>query len=211
MLQPDTPWAPGAAGWSRAPVPMWGNNPNLRGPAMLATHGLGQEPSTGAKAGIGLVGLLLAAGTIGLVVWSVKEVGTLPKERRSYARNAPPKDTKAKRRAYLYDLASLDPGQAAMVLDGWERAGRVSRTEYRGLRAMLASRRSYARNAGTYKIVRFFQRDRRPRVIRRGLTLEEAQAHCRDPETSSSKATSAKAQRYTKLWGPWFDGYDEEK
>ena len=152
MLQPDTPWAPGAAGWSRAPVPMWGNNPNLRGPAMLATHGLGQEPSTGAKAGIGLVGLLLAASAIGLVVWSVKEVGTSPKERRSYARNA-----------------------------------------------------------GTYKIVRFFQRDRRPRVIRRGLTLEEAQAHCRDPETSSSKATSAKAQRYTKLWGPWFDGYDEEK
>jgi hypothetical protein len=38
-----------------------------------------------------------------------------------------------------------------------------------------------------YRIVRrYFHSDRcRPRVIRRGLTLEEAQAHCRDIETSS--------------------------
>jgi hypothetical protein len=58
----------------------------------------------------------------------------------------------------------------------------------------------------TYKIIRFFQTGTPPRVIKRGLTLEEAQAHCRNPETSSSTATSASA----KHCGPWFDGYDSE-
>lgn len=62
-----------------------------------------------------------------------------------------------------------------------------------------------------YKIVRSYQRDYPSRVIKRGLTLEEAQAHCRDPETSSSTATSYAAKRRTARMGPWFDGYDEEK
>lgn len=62
-----------------------------------------------------------------------------------------------------------------------------------------------------YKIVRHYQRDHlKNRVIKRGLTLEEAQAHCRDPETSSRTATSQAAFRRTVQWGPWFDGYDEE-
>jgi len=47
------------------------------------------------------------------------------------------------------------------------------------------------------------------RTIRRGLTLEEAQAHCKDPETSSSTATSAAAKRRLRDLGPWFDGYEE--
>lgn len=62
-----------------------------------------------------------------------------------------------------------------------------------------------------YYIVRFFQGDRRPRRIKSGLTLTEAQAHCHDPETSSSTATSAAAIRYTARNGAWFDGYDEER
>ncbi len=63
-----------------------------------------------------------------------------------------------------------------------------------------------------YKIVRFFFRaDKRKRTIARGLTLEEAKAHCKNPETSSSKATSAKAKRYTAANGPWFDGYEQER
>lgn len=63
----------------------------------------------------------------------------------------------------------------------------------------------------TYKIIRFYQRDDQPkRVIKRGLTLEEAQAHCRDPETSSSTCTSSEGRRRTEERGPWFDGYDEE-
>jgi hypothetical protein len=62
----------------------------------------------------------------------------------------------------------------------------------------------------SYKIVRFYRDDdSRRRVIKRGLTLEEAQAHCQDPETSSSTATSYPARRRTECFGPWFDGYEE--
>ena len=60
-----------------------------------------------------------------------------------------------------------------------------------------------------YKIVRGFLHDRKTRVIKKGLTLKEAQAHCSDPETSSRTAKSAKARRYTEIHGPWFDGYEE--
>ena len=59
-----------------------------------------------------------------------------------------------------------------------------------------------------YKIVRTFFKGG-TRTIKTCLTLEEAQTHCKNPETSSSKATSAKAKRYTAQHGPWFDGYTE--
>jgi hypothetical protein len=63
----------------------------------------------------------------------------------------------------------------------------------------------------TYKIIRFYQRDNVPnRVIKTGLTLEEAQAHCSDPETSSSTAKRTAGNQRTKTRGPWFDGYNEE-
>ena len=61
--------------------------------------------------------------------------------------------------------------------------------------------------ADTYKIVRMYARRRR-RTIERGLTLEEAQAHCRDPQTSSKTATGKAS--YTKRVGQWFDGYERE-
>ena len=64
----------------------------------------------------------------------------------------------------------------------------------------------------TYRIIRQFQdQDIRNRVIDRGLTLEEAQEHCRDPETSSSTATSLRARSRTEQLGPWFDSYEEER
>lgn len=65
------------------------------------------------------------------------------------------------------------------------------------------------RATGLYKIIRFFK-DGGNRVVDRGLTLEEAQAHCRDIQSSSSTATSATAKRRTRLHGQWFDGYDDE-
>ena len=62
----------------------------------------------------------------------------------------------------------------------------------------------------SYKIVRMYFNGR-PRTIKRGLTLEEAQKHCSDPETSSSTCTLAKNVRRTKTHGPWFDGYEEAR
>lgn len=63
-----------------------------------------------------------------------------------------------------------------------------------------------------YKIVRMYRDDQfKNRTIARGLTLEQAQAHCRDPETSSRTATSAAARRRTRERGPWFDGYERDK
>jgi hypothetical protein len=50
----------------------------------------------------------------------------------------------------------------------------------------------------TYKIVRFYapHLHRESKVIKTGLTLEEAQEHCNDPDT--------------KKEGEWFDGYTAE-
>jgi hypothetical protein len=62
----------------------------------------------------------------------------------------------------------------------------------------------------TYKIVRHFENSGRDITIRRGLTLEQAQAHCQDPETSSSTCTSTAAKRRTREHGRWFDGYTAE-
>ncbi len=56
----------------------------------------------------------------------------------------------------------------------------------------------------TYCIVRkFFKAE--SRTIKEGLTLEEAQKHCEDPETSSSTCTHDPEPN-----GPWFDCYYEE-
>lgn len=62
----------------------------------------------------------------------------------------------------------------------------------------------------SYKVVRMYQDSNIPRrTIERGLTLEEAQAHCKDPETSSSTATGKTARARTRRLGAWFDGYEE--
>ena len=61
-----------------------------------------------------------------------------------------------------------------------------------------------------YKIVRhYFRSEFGKRVIKSGLTLEEAQRHCSDPETSSRTCTKAAGRRRTRERGPWFDGYTE--
>ena len=62
----------------------------------------------------------------------------------------------------------------------------------------------------TYKIVRYFRDSNREYTVRRGLSLEEAQAHCRDKETSSSTCTNATGKSRTRKLGPWFDGYNLE-
>lgn len=61
----------------------------------------------------------------------------------------------------------------------------------------------------TYRVVRFyFNRPGYRRTIVPRCTLAAAQAHCSDPETSSSTATSPAARARTRRMGPWFDGYE---
>lgn len=62
----------------------------------------------------------------------------------------------------------------------------------------------------TYKIVRMYFKGKR-KTVATGLSLEAAQAHCRNPETSSRTATGSKAQARTRKHGPWFDGYEQER
>jgi len=58
-----------------------------------------------------------------------------------------------------------------------------------------------------YKIIRMYFEGGH-RVIRRGVTLEEAHKHCRNPETSSSTCTSSSGKARTRRLGAWFDCYD---
>jgi hypothetical protein len=62
----------------------------------------------------------------------------------------------------------------------------------------------------TYKVIRFFRDSGRKFTIKTGLTQALAQAHCNDPETSSSTCTNAAGKRRTRRSGPWFDGWTEE-
>lgn len=59
-----------------------------------------------------------------------------------------------------------------------------------------------------YKIVRWFWRGE-SKTIKTGLTLEEAQKHCKNPETSSRTCTNSEGKRLTEENGPWFDAYEE--
>lgn len=62
-----------------------------------------------------------------------------------------------------------------------------------------------------YRIVRMFQGDKpiQRRGLPSGLTLEAAQAHCTDINTSSSTCWTTSALKRTKRYGPWFDGYEQ--
>jgi hypothetical protein len=52
-------------------------------------------------------------------------------------------------------------------------------------------------NMDKYKIIRMFADETKStRTIKKGLTLEEAQAHCQDPTTSEA--------------GVWFDAYTDQ-
>ena len=61
----------------------------------------------------------------------------------------------------------------------------------------------------SYSIVRHYM-NHENEVILTDLTLEEAQEHCRDDETSSSTCESDEGCERTAQFGQWFDGYSEE-
>ena len=58
-----------------------------------------------------------------------------------------------------------------------------------------------------YRIVRFFHGHPK-QTVRAKCTLEEAQRHCNDPESSSRTCTAATGKRLTREHGMWFDGYE---
>ncbi len=65
----------------------------------------------------------------------------------------------------------------------------------------------------TYKIVRrYFLHDECDdrKTIETGLSLEEAQEHCSDPESSSRTCVQQEGLERTSKHGPWFDSYTEE-
>lgn len=61
----------------------------------------------------------------------------------------------------------------------------------------------------SYKIMRLYFHGS-PRTIKKNLTLEEAKAHCSDPETSSRTCKKSVNKRRTLERGHWFDSYCEE-
>ena len=63
----------------------------------------------------------------------------------------------------------------------------------------------------TYKIIRHYQRaGLRNETIRTGLTLDEAQAHCQDPETASDTCKGTEGRKRTEQVGVWFDAFTAE-
>ena len=48
----------------------------------------------------------------------------------------------------------------------------------------------------TYKVVRFFRKSGRRKIVMKHVSLEIAQLHCNSPKTSKA--------------GVWFDGYEKE-
>ncbi len=60
---------------------------------------------------------------------------------------------------------------------------------------------------GRYKIVRYYFRTERRVTIKTNLTIEEAQAQCKDPESSSKTCCKSAANKRTRIYGEWFDGY----
>lgn len=63
-------------------------------------------------------------------------------------------------------------------------------------------------NVVFYNIIRMFKTGP-TRVLQRDVSLAQAQAHCRDPQTSYATATSAEGVALTQEHGMWFDGYEK--
>lgn len=67
-----------------------------------------------------------------------------------------------------------------------------------------------------YKIVRQYENNRPRRVMRKNLTLRQAQEYCEDPETSSMTAKRAcngnedRIERWHQAQKHWFDGFVEQ-
>lgn len=59
-----------------------------------------------------------------------------------------------------------------------------------------------------FKVIRYYERSGKKKTIKRGLSEEEAQAHCRDSESSSRTCKFVAGERRTARLGPWIDRYE---
>lgn len=64
-----------------------------------------------------------------------------------------------------------------------------------------------------YRVVRYYAGPKPNRTVSglTGLTLQEAQTHCSDPESSYKTCKQYEGLKRTGLHGPWFDGYMEDR
>ena len=66
-------------------------------------------------------------------------------------------------------------------------------------------------NMKMYKVqILYFNSNYNTRTIAKNLTLEEAQAICRNPETSSRTCKKYENRKRTETKGPWFYAYTEQ-
>lgn len=83
VYQPETPWHIGAKGWYSAPVPGWGQNPNLLDRYRYAVQGLGCGGGCGCSKSVGqedqqetnLLGYVAVAGLLGLAMLTTMSMG----------------------------------------------------------------------------------------------------------------------------------------
>jgi hypothetical protein len=59
-----------------------------------------------------------------------------------------------------------------------------------------------------YKITRFYLATGKKKVIKRCLTLREAEEHCLNSESSYRTCKLVAGEKRTKKLGPWEDRYD---
>lgn len=88
----------------------------------------------------------------------------------------------------------------------------IERLELRTLAFDLAVRAvGHDNHAVSYRIRRFYKQGCDKLLPGKGgLTLADAQAHCRDPETSSSTCTRPEGKEHTERYGEWFDAYEAD-
>lgn len=61
----------------------------------------------------------------------------------------------------------------------------------------------------TYKIIRFYER-REPKILRHGVTLQQAQDYVFNSESNSRTCKKAWNKLRTKKYGAWLSAYMEE-
>ena len=62
----------------------------------------------------------------------------------------------------------------------------------------------------TFKVLRFYKDTATQKVLKTGLTRDEAVEHCSDDESSSETCSTYENILHARQHGPWFDGFAKE-